>query len=48
LIAQALWVNAGVKLMSRETPVGVVTLETLGLEVDPAAGRLKEAETHLL
>jgi predicted aspartyl protease len=34
--------------MSRETPVGVVTLETLGLEVDPATGRLKEFKTYLL
>ncbi|MCC6024436.1 MAG: hypothetical protein LM600_07020 [Thaumarchaeota archaeon] len=29
-------------------PIGAVTLETMGLEVDPATGRLKEFKTHLL
>jgi clan AA aspartic protease len=28
--------------------IGVTTLETLGLEVDPTTGRLKEATTYLL
>jgi clan AA aspartic protease len=28
--------------------IGIVTLETLGLEVDPVAGKLKEATTYLL
>jgi predicted aspartyl protease len=28
--------------------IGATTLETLGLEVDPAAGKLKEAATYLL
>jgi clan AA aspartic protease len=28
--------------------IGAVTLETLGLEVDPATGRLKESKTYLL
>jgi len=28
--------------------IGVVTLETLGLEVDPVMGELKEAKTYLL
>jgi predicted aspartyl protease len=28
--------------------IGTVTLETLGLEADPATGRLKEAKTYLL
>jgi len=28
--------------------IGTVTLETLGLEVDPATGRLKEVKTYLL
>ena len=28
--------------------IGAATLETLGLEVDPAAGKLKEAATYLL
>jgi clan AA aspartic protease len=28
--------------------IGAVTLETLGLEVDPVTGRLKEAKTYLL
>jgi len=28
--------------------IGVVTLETLGLEVDPVVGKLKEAKTYLL
>ncbi len=28
--------------------IGVTALETLGLEVDPAAGKLKEAATYLL
>jgi clan AA aspartic protease len=29
-------------------PIGAVTLETLGLEVDPVTGKLKEAKTYLL
>ncbi len=29
-------------------PIGATTLEILGLEVDPAAGKLKEAATYLL
>jgi predicted aspartyl protease len=28
--------------------IGATALETLGLEVDPAAGKLKEAATYLL
>jgi predicted aspartyl protease len=28
--------------------IGSVTLETMGLEVDPVAGKLKEATTYLL
>jgi predicted aspartyl protease len=28
--------------------IGAVALETLGLEVDPVAGELKEAKTYLL
>jgi aspartyl protease family protein len=28
--------------------VGVITLEALGLTVDPTTGQLKEAETYLL
>lgn len=28
--------------------VGVITLEALGLRVDPTSGQLKEAETYLL
>ena len=28
--------------------IGAVTLETLGLEVDPITGRLKESKTYLL
>jgi clan AA aspartic protease len=28
--------------------IGAVTLETLGFEVDPATGRLKESKTYLL
>jgi clan AA aspartic protease len=28
--------------------IGVVALETLGLEVDPVVGKLKEAKTYLL
>jgi clan AA aspartic protease len=28
--------------------IGAVTLETLGLEVDPVTGRLKESKTYLL
>jgi predicted aspartyl protease len=28
--------------------IGVAAPETLGLEVDPATGRLKESKTHLL
>jgi len=28
--------------------IGVTTLETLGLEVDPTTGKLKEATTYLL
>jgi predicted aspartyl protease len=30
------------------TLIGAVTLETLGLEVDPVTGRLKESKTYLL
>jgi clan AA aspartic protease len=30
------------------TLIGSVTLETMGLEVDPVAGKLKEATTYLL
>jgi predicted aspartyl protease len=30
------------------TLIGVVTLETLGLEVNPVTGKLKEATTYLL
>jgi predicted aspartyl protease len=28
--------------------IGTVTLETLGFEVDPVTGKLKEAKTYLL
>jgi predicted aspartyl protease len=28
--------------------IGTVTLETLGLEADPATGELKESKTYLL
>ena len=28
--------------------IGAATLETMGLEVDPATGRLKESKTYLL
>jgi len=28
--------------------IGVVALETLGLEVDPVTGELREAKTYLL
>jgi predicted aspartyl protease len=28
--------------------IGAVTLETMGLEVDPVTGRLKESKTYLL
>jgi clan AA aspartic protease len=28
--------------------IGAITLETLGLEVDPVTGRLKEPKTYLL
>jgi predicted aspartyl protease len=28
--------------------IGAVTLETLGFEVDPVTGKLKEAKTYLL
>jgi predicted aspartyl protease len=30
------------------TFIGAVTLETMGLEVDPVTGKLKEATTYLL